>query len=65
MIGALWVAKGLRFLREESFDGRSMGTQGSMESSMGALWVAKGLRFLQEENLDGLSIGTQGFKISS
>ena len=50
-MGALWVAKGSRFLQEKTL--------------MGALWVAKGSRFLQEENFDGHSMGSQGFKVSS
>ena len=50
-MGALWVAKGPRFLQEENFDGHSMGT--------------KGPRFLQEENFGGHSMGSQGSKASS
>ena len=33
----LWVAKGPRFLKEENFDGHSMGSQGSKVSSGGKL----------------------------
>ena len=45
-MGALWVAKGSRFLQEENFDGCSMGSQG--------------FKFLQEEDFDGCSMGSQG-----
>ena len=36
-MGALWVAKGLRFLREDSFDGCSMGSLGPKVSTGGKL----------------------------
>ena len=36
-MGALWVAKGPRFLQEENFDGHSMGSQKSKVSSGGIL----------------------------
>ena len=36
-MGALWVAKSPRFLKEENFDGHSMGSQGSNVSSLGKL----------------------------
>ena len=36
-MGALWVAKGLRFLQEKNFDGRSMGSLGSKVFSGGKL----------------------------
>ena len=53
-MNALWVAKGLRWVQGENFDGCSI-----------KLWVAKGPRFLQEENFDGYSMGSQGSMVSS
>ena len=50
-MGALWIAKGPRFLQDENFDGCSMGSQGYKISSGGSF--------------DEHSMGSQGFKVSS